>query len=77
MKLHIRVQETTSYKILVSGIFQWIGIIGLYVAGGLTADPDKCTIISGGEAKDAYLTSHVEADDRMSSGYINAIRSIP
>ena len=67
MKLHIRVQETASYTFLVSGMFQWIGIIGLYVAGGLTADPDKCTIISEGEAKDAvaYRTSHVEADDRM------------
>ena len=39
----------------------------LYIAGGLTDDPDKCTVISGGEAKEAvsYRASHEEADDRM------------
>ena len=39
----------------------------LYIAGGLTDDPDKCTVYSGGEAKEAvaYCASHKEADDRM------------
>ena len=41
----------------------------LYIAGGLTDGPDKCTVISGrgGEAKEAvaYRASHEEADDRM------------
>ena len=39
----------------------------LYIAGGLTDDPDKYTVISDGEAKKAvsYRTSHEEADDRM------------
>ena len=39
----------------------------LYIAGGLTDDPDKCTVYSGGEAKEAvaYRASHEEADDRM------------
>ena len=35
----------------------------LYIAGGLTDDPDKCTVISGGEAKEAvaYRAYHEEA----------------
>ena len=39
----------------------------LYIAGGLTDDPDKCTVISGGEAKEAvaYRASHEEAEDRI------------
>ena len=39
----------------------------LYLAGGLTEDPDKCTVISAGEVKEAqaYRASHEEADDRI------------
>ena len=37
------------------------------LAGSLTDDPDKCTVISGDEAKEAvaYHAFHEEADDRM------------
>ena len=36
----------------------------------MTQDPEKCTVISGGEAKKAvaYRASHEEADDRMMLG---------
>ena len=36
-------------------------------SGGLTDDPEKCIVISGGEKKEAvaYHASHEEADDRM------------
>ena len=39
----------------------------LYIAGGLTSDPDKCMVISGGEANESasYRASHEEADDRI------------
>ena len=39
----------------------------LYIAVGLTDDPDKCTVISCDETKEAvaYRASHEEADDRM------------
>ncbi len=35
----------------------------LYLAGGLTEDTDKCTVISAGEVKEApaYRASHEEA----------------
>ena len=38
----------------------------MYIAVVLPDDPDKCTVISGGEAKEAvaYRASHEEADDR-------------
>ena len=39
----------------------------MYITGGLTDDPDKCTVISVDKAKEAvaYRASHEEADDRM------------
>ena len=53
----------------------------LYIAEGLTDDPGKCTVISGGEAKEAvaYRASHEEADDRIMFSIIQLynIRSIP
>ena len=35
--------------------------------GGLTDDPNKCMVISGGQVKeaDAYRSSHEEADDKI------------
>ena len=37
----------------------------MYIAGSLADDPDKCTVISSGEAKEAYRASHKKADNRM------------
>ena len=52
-----KVSRTSSLSIA------WYIIKPLYLAGGLTEDTDKCTVISAGEVKEApaYRASHEEA----------------